>query len=103
MVMWQPGGSSGGVLLTLKNGALSEWHGDGEALFFKSHHASDVLGRGIMHVFDFVRAYWFHNAGTIKEVTDWFRTRYHYKELEKSLSEERKRKGQEKTWRYGFP
>jgi len=90
------GGSGGGVLLTLKNGALSEWHGDGEALFFKSHHASDVLGRGIMHVFDFVSAYWFHNAGTIKEVTDWFRVRYHYKELEKSLNEERKRKGQEK-------
>jgi len=80
------GGSGGGVLLTLKNGVLSEWHEkDGtEALFFKSHHASDVLARGAMHVFNFVRAYWFHNSGSIKEVTDWFRTRYNYKELEKS-------------------
>jgi len=92
------GGNGGGVLLTLKNGALSEWReGDAsEALYFKSHHASDVLGRGIMHVFDFVRAYRFHNAGSMKEVTDWFRTHYNYKELEKSLSEERRRRGQEK-------
>jgi len=92
------GGSGGGVLLTLKNGVLSEWHEkDGtEALFFKSHHASDVLARGAMHVFNFVRAYWFHNSGSIKEVTDWFRTRYNYKELEKSLREEQRRKRQEK-------
>jgi len=92
------GGSGGGVLLTLKNGVLSEWHekDETEALFFKSHHASDVLGRGAMHVFNFVRAYWFHNSGSIKEVTDWFRTRYNYKELEKSLREEQRRKRQEK-------
>jgi len=91
-------GNGGGVLLTLKNGALSEWHeGDAsEALFFKSHHASDVLGQGLMHVFDFVRAYRFHNAGSMKEVTDWFRAHYNYKELEKSLNEERQRRRQEK-------
>ena len=92
------GGSSGGVLLTLKNGVLSEWHENDktEPLFFKSHHASDVLGRGVMHVFNFVNAYWFHNGGRIKEITDWFRGRYNYKELEDSLCEEQRKKRQKK-------